>query len=49
MYFIWVTRGLYSSMNTMFTIVYVRLYDKENGHQQNNSWYVFIHTANALV
>ena len=23
MYFIWVTRGLYSSMNTMFTLVYI--------------------------
>ena len=26
-------------MNTMFTFVY----DKENGHQQDNSWYVYIH------
>ena len=24
-------------MNTMFTIVY----DKENGHQQDNSWYFY--------
>ena len=38
----WVTRGLYSSMNTMFTFVY----DKENGHQRDtcNSWYVYIFT-----
>ena len=36
--FIWVTRGLYSSMNTMFTLRY----------QQDNSWYVYIHIANAL-
>ena len=42
--FIWVTRGLYSSMNTMFTFVY----DKENGHQQDNSCYVYIFTENAL-
>ena len=48
MYFIWVTRGLYSAMNTMFTSVYLRLYDKENGLQQDNSWYVYIHIANAL-
>ena len=31
-------------MNTMFTFVY----DKENGHQQDNSWYVYIFTENAL-
>ena len=48
MYFIWVARGLYSSMITMFTVVYLRLYDKKNGDQQDNSWYVYIHTANAL-
>ena len=48
MYFIWVTRGLYSSMITMFTFEYLRLYDKENGHQQDNSWYVYKHAANAL-
>ena len=40
MYFIWVARGLYSSMITMFTFVY----DKENGHQQDNSLYVYIFT-----
>ena len=28
----------------MFTFVY----DKENGHQQDNSWYVYIFTENAL-
>ena len=27
-------------MNTMFTFVY----DKENGHQQDDSWYVYIFT-----
>ena len=27
---------------------YIRLYDKENGHQHDNSWRVCIHTANAL-
>ena len=31
-------------MITMFTSVY----DKENGHQQDNSWYVYIFTENAL-
>ena len=31
-------------MNTMFTFVY----DKENGHQQDNSWYVYIFTEDAL-
>ena len=40
MYFIWVTRGLYSSMNTIITFVYLSMYDKENGHQQDNTWYV---------
>ena len=31
MYFIWVTRGLYSSLNTMFTFVYqVELYRKQS-------------------
>ena len=42
----WVTHGLYSSVNTMFTFVY----DKENGHQRDtcNSWYVYIFTENAL-
>ena len=44
MYLIWVTRGLYSSMITMFTSVY----DKENGHQQDDSWYVYIFTDNAF-
>ena len=44
MYFIWVARGLYSSMITMF----IRLYDKENGHKQSNSWCVYMHTANAF-
>ena len=42
----WVARGLYSSMHTMFTFVY----DKENCHQRDtcNSWYVYIFTENAL-
>ena len=45
MYLIWVARGLYSSIYTMFTFVYqVALYRK----QQDNSWCVYIHTANAL-
>ena len=44
MCFIFVTRGLSSSMNTMFTFVY----DKENGHQQDDSWYVYIFTENAF-
>ena len=35
-------------MNTMFTFVYLKLYDKKNGYQQDNSWYVYIHTENAL-
>ena len=48
MYFIWVTCGLYRSMITMFLLVYIRLYDKENSHQQDNSWCVYIFTANAL-
>ena len=33
---------------TMFTFVYIRLYYIENSHQQDNSWCVYIHTANAL-
>ena len=42
----WVTRGLYSSMNTMFTFIY----DKVNGHERDtcNSWYVIIFTEHAL-
>ena len=44
MYFIWVARGLYSSMIT----ISIRLYDKENGHLQDNSWCVYMHTANAF-
>ena len=35
-------------MNTMLTYVYLRCYDKENGQQQDNSWNVYIHTANAF-
>ena len=40
-------------MITMFTYIYLRLYDNmdhkiRNGHQQDNSWYVYIHIANAL-
>ena len=43
MYFIWVARGLYSSMNTMFTFVYqVVLYRKQSPAGQ------LLHTANAL-
>ena len=33
MYFIWVARGLYSSMNTMFTFVYQVVLYKKNSHQ----------------
>ena len=47
MYFIWATGGLYSSMITMFTFEYLRFYDKENGHQQDSSWYEGCSNMNA--
>ena len=35
-------------MNTRCSLSYIRLYYIENSHQQDNSWCVYIRTANAL-
>ena len=35
-------------LNAYHVKSYIRLHYKENGHQQDYSWRVYLHTANAL-